>query len=171
MQQNHYESAFAAFLQFAKIPYFSNRQEYRIRMENDCSFKNFDFVVSLPFQKHWIIDVKGRKFSDKNSNRRWKHWTTRDDLSGMLRWEKLLGEGFRGLFVFAYLIEGETSPLPFENLFCWKQRYYAFIGVELHQYLGEVRLISPQWQTYEMSISRFRKVARPFVDFLTLEYF
>ncbi|MDO4587529.1 MAG: HYExAFE family protein [Planctomycetia bacterium] len=171
MQKNHYESAFEAFLRISNIPYFSNRQDFRNRFKNGSSLKNFDFVISLPQQGNWIVDVKGRKFPGGSNKRHWKHWTTRDDLSGLLKWEKMLGDQFRGLFVFAYQICDDISPLPVENLFAWKKQLYAFIGVELHQYLGEVRLISPQWQTYEMPIRRFKTVARPFTDFISPEWF
>ena len=164
---NHYESAFELFLRRMKIPYFSNRQEHRNVLQDGETLKNFDFVVSLPKGENWVIDVKGRLFpGGKHHHRYWKHWTTEDDLSGLLRWESVLGKTFRGLFVFAYLITGDRSPLPPDQLFLRNKKYYAFIAIDLHDYLAEARLISPQWRTYELPTKRFRHLARPAVDFL-----
>lgn len=166
-QKNHYESAFECFLRSRKIPYFSNRQEHRNQLPNGQTLKNFDFVVSHPNQGHWIVDIKGRRFpGGKNSKNFWKNWTTEDDLTGMLHWESLMGKNFQALFVFAYLITGDRSPLPFDELFVWHKRRYAFVAIGLHPFIAEARLISPRWRTYELPTSRFRALAYPFTDLL-----
>ncbi|MDO5552992.1 MAG: HYExAFE family protein [Planctomycetia bacterium] len=165
--KNHYEAAFEHYLQKNRIPYFANGQEYRNRFDDDITLKNFDYVVSTRTKWNWIIDVKGRKFPGLGRSRRyWKHWTTQDDLSGMLRWESFLGQTFRGLFVFAYWLQADRSPVPPEQLFRWRNGLYAFVAIDVHAYLAEARLISPKWQTYEMPVKKFRAQARPFTDFI-----
>ena len=52
----------------------------------------------------------------------WKNWTTRDDLTGLLRWENILsvdGDQYidRSAFVFAYWTLGPKFPAPQEKLF------------------------------------------------------
>ncbi|MDO5565262.1 MAG: HYExAFE family protein [Planctomycetia bacterium] len=172
MGKNHYEAAFELFLRQWRVPYISNRQEHRNRFVDGTSLKNFDFVVTDSQKQNWIIDVKGRRFpGGLRHGRYWKHWTTHDDLAGLLKWESFLGENFRGLFVFAYLIDTDRSPVPQDELFLWHKRLYAFIGIDLHDYIAEAKLISPRWNTYELPVRRFRSLARPFTQFLTGHYF
>ncbi len=168
--RNHYEGAFEDYLQKREIPHFSNRQDSRNRLEDGSSLKNFDFVVTDPYSSHWIIDVKGRRFpGGRSSKHYWKHWTTKDDLTGLLRWESFLGHNYHGLFVFAYLIDGDLSPVEYEQLFTWKKRLYAFIAIDVHVYISEARLISPRWNTWEMPLQKFRSMARPFLEFISPE--
>lgn len=167
MGTNHYETAFERFLRGMSIPYFSNRQEHRNRFVDGTSLKNFDFVVTDSSRKSWIVDVKGRRFPGGAQHAKyWKNWTTEDDLHGLLKWESFWGENFHGLFVFAYLIEGDRSPLPAEELFTWRKRIYAFVGIDLHDFIAEAKLISPRWRTWELPARRFRSLAKPFTQFL-----
>lgn len=164
---NHYERAFEHFLRCRDIPHFANRQEFRNPLEEGESLKNFDFIVSGCSDCNWIIDLKGRRFPGGQSSRRyWKNWITGEDMSGLLQWERQLGTNFHGLLVFAYLIEGNRAPLPEKDLFLWRERCYAFIAVELHDYISEARMISPRWQTFELPAKRFRAMGRSFEIFL-----
>ena len=61
----------------------------------------------------------------------WKNWSTRDDLVSLAQWERLFGQGFCGLFVFAYNILGDRAPLPYEQLFKFRDKLYAFVAVRL----------------------------------------
>lgn len=169
---NHYERAFEHFLRRRDIPHFANRQEFRNSLEDGESLKNFDFIVSDCLGCNWIIDLKGRRFPGGQSSKRyWKNWITSEDMSGLLQWETRLGTNFHGLLVFAYLVEGDRAPLPENDLFLWRGRCYAFIAVDLHDYLSEARMISPRWQTYELPTKRFRAMGRSFEKFLRKEKF
>ena len=64
----------------------------------------------------------------------WKNWSTRDDLESLARWEAIFGENFRAVFVFAYNIVGDRSPLPAEQLFMYRDGLYAFLAVLLGDY-------------------------------------
>ena len=86
----------------------------------------------------------------------------------MAQWEELFGESFRGLFVFAYDILGQRSPLPHEQLFEYRDRSYGFVAVRLSDYVSAARCISPAWDTVAMPTAEFRRLARPMEELLGL---
>ncbi len=167
---NHYEVAFRAFLQSRRIPFLAVQERQRCRQEDGSSIKSLDFVLSRPGGTSWLIDVKGRRFPSGSADGKrggyWKHWSTRDDLVGIRRWERVFGEHYEGLFVFAYEICGHLSPVPAEQVFSYRRRLYGFVGITLADYLSEVRVLSPRWKTYAMPTARFKALARPFEEFL-----
>ncbi|MCF0234677.1 MAG: HYExAFE family protein, partial [Thermoguttaceae bacterium] len=143
-----------------------NRQERRLPLPEGVTLKNFDVVVSPPEGPNWIVDVKGRLFpggGGKNGPRFWKNWTTRDDLTGLLRWETIMGAEYRerSAFVFAYFAAGERKPGPPEELFRYRGGEYAFYAISVKKYLGEARLVSPRWGTFEIPPGRFCEIATP----------
>ena len=171
MLKNRYESAFERFLRVQRRPFLSNRQERRFLLEDGSTLKNFDYIVSDAGGGNWIVDVKGRRFpGGARSTKFWKNWTTRADLSGLLRWEEILSAGGeeyqdRGAFVFAYLVVGERSPLPEERLYIDGTDRYAFFVVTLKTFIAEAKLISPKWRTYEIPAKRFQELAIPADEF------
>ena len=166
LRWNHYEIAFEAFLRQRRIPFLAVEERRRTRLEDGSSVKSLDFVISRSAGPGWLIDVKGRKFPGGKHGGYWKHWSTRDDLVGIRRWESLFGDRFAGLFVFAYQICGNQSPLPPELLFEHRNRLYGFVGISLADYLSEIRVLSPRWQTFAMPVDRFRALAKPFEEFV-----
>lgn len=166
LRWNHYEKAFEAYLRDRRIPFLAVEEHRRTRLGDGSSVKSLDFVISQTTGPSWLIDVKGRKFPCGTSGGYWKHWSTRDDLVGIRRWETLFGEKFSGLFVFAYHVCGEHSPLPPEQLFLYGKKLYAFVGIRLADYLPEARVLSARWQTFSMPVQRFRALARPFEEFI-----
>ncbi len=166
LRWNHYERAFEAYLRERRIPFLAVEEHRRTRLEDGSTVKSLDFVVSQSSGPSWLIDVKGRRFPGGRHGGYWKHWSTRDDLVGIRRWESLFGERFSGLFVFAYHVCGNRSPLPPEQLFRYRDRFYGFVGIRLADYLPEIRVLSTRWQTFAMPIKRFRSLARPFEDFI-----
>jgi hypothetical protein len=161
---NHYEVAFETFLRERRIPFLAVEERRRPQLEDGSTLKNLDFVVSPSGRPSLLIDVKGRRFPGAGGY--WKHWSTRDDLSALRHWETLFGDKFSALFVFAYLICGDRSPVPMEQLFRFRKRLYAFIAMPLSTYLSEIHLLSPRWQTFAMPTQRFRELAKPFEYFV-----
>ncbi len=160
---NHYEAAFEAYLRYNRIPYIGINERKRSLLGDGETLKSLDFIVTVPNGLSWFVDVKGRKFPGGTEHASyWKHWTTRDDLVSMQRWQTLFGNHYSGLFVFAYWICGPRSPLPEERLFEFRGELYGFVAVPWFEYLSEVRLLSPRWNTYGMSTRKFRALARPF---------
>ena len=164
-RDNHYEAAFEAFLRRRGVPYVAVDEAKRALL-GDGSIKSLDFIVSSSGGSRWLVDVKGRKFPSGESKQYWKNWSTRDDLRSLAQWERLFGEGFLGLFVFAYQIIGERAPLPAKRLFVHCQRTYGFVGIQLNQYVEKARMISPKWDTVAMPARGFRRLARPLDELL-----
>ena len=169
-RDNHYEAAFEEFLRGRGIPYVAVDEAKRSLMSDGASIKSLDFIVSAPGQKTWLVDVKGRRFPSGDVQKQyWKNWSTRDDLQSLAQWERLFGENFGGLFVFAYDVLGDRAPLPAEELFSFREGLYGFIAVPLADYASHARPISPRWDTWAMPAGDFRRFARPLTDLLGLD--
>lgn len=154
------ESAFPSPGEFASPPVDSDHAA------GDRSLKNPDFIVPSSHGLHWLVDVKGRRFPSGRQRQYWKNWSTRDDLFSLARWEALLGHGFQGLLVFAYLIAGDRSPLPAEQLFEFRGRHYGFVAIRLLHYAAHSYRLSPRWGTVAMSSGGFRRLAQPLAELL-----
>ena len=166
-RDNHYEAAFEAYLRRRRLPYVAVDEARRSLLADGRSIKSLDFIVSSPGEVAWLVDVKGRRFPSGDSQKQyWKNWSTRDDLRSLGEWEKLFGEHFRGLFVFAYNIIGDRAPLAEEQLFEHRDALYGFVAVRLSDYAGRARPISPSWDTLAMPTADFRHFARPVDEFL-----
>ena len=168
-RDNHYEAAFEAYLRSRGVPYVAVDEAKRSVLSDGASIKSLDFIVSTGAPITWLVDVKGRKFPSGDIQKQyWKNWSTRDDLVSLAQWEKLFGETFCGLFVFAYNILGDRAPLPYEQLFEFRGNLYAFVAVRLSDYAGHAFPISPKWDTLAVSAANFRRLARPLEELLGL---
>ena len=161
-RDNHYEAAFEAYLRQQGVPYIAVDEARRSVMADGQSIKSLDFIVASPGETIWLVDVKGRRFpSGDETKQYWKNWSPREDLESLARWEELFGEGFCGLFVFAYNIVGDRAPLPADQLFEHRGALYGFVGIELSEYAALSHPISPSWGTVAMPTAEFRRLARP----------
>jgi hypothetical protein len=192
-RDNHYEAAFEEYLRRRGVPYVAVDEARRSLLSDGASIKSLDFIVSTsscmgkqgtdcdaPIKSPgcdestsgrtaWLVDVKGRRFPSGDGNKQyWKNWSTADDLRSLAQWERLFGSNFCGLFVFAYDVLGDRSPLPAEELFRHREKLYGFVAVPLSAYLGHARLISPRWDTLAMPTAKFRHYARPLSELLGL---
>lgn len=177
-RDNHYEAAFEAYLRERHVAYVAVDEAKRAKM-SDGSLKSLDFIVSRTESNEvasenlgiaespresggsWLIDVKGRRFPSGRSKQYWKNWSTRDDLRSLARWQRLFGDQSVSLFVFAYHILGNRSPLPAEQLFRFRDSLYGFVGIELAGYLRWARPLSKKWDTVTMPTAAFRQLAAP----------
>jgi hypothetical protein len=151
------------------VPYVAVDEAKRSVLSNGASIKSLDFIVSAG-PVTWLVDVKGRRFPSGDEQRQyWKNWSTADDLKSLAEWERLFGESFRGLFVFAYNVLGERSPLPAEQLFEHRGKLYGFVAIPLSTYLNRAHRISPKWDTHAMSAADFRRLAQPLEELLDLK--
>jgi hypothetical protein len=168
-RDNHYEAAFESYLRSHGVPYVAVDEAKRSVLSDGASIKSLDFIVSAPGERTWLVDVKGRRFPSGDEQKQyWKNWSTRDDLESLAQWERLFGESFRGLFVFAYDVLGDRAPLPAEQLFEHRERLYGFIAVPLSDYAAHARPISPRWETVAMPAADFRRLAVPLEELLGL---
>jgi hypothetical protein len=81
------------------------------------------------------------------------------------RWERLFGDRFAGLFVFAYQVVGDRAPLPADQLFAFRDNLYGFIGIRVADYARCSRQLSAKWDTVTVPTARFRELAAP-IDWL-----
>ena len=171
-RSNHYEAAFEAYLRLRRTPYVaideSRRTLLPVDLPEDCtgSLKSLDFIVTSSSGPTWLVDVKGRNFPSGSGRQLWKNWSTREDLTSLDRWQNLFGGRFQSLFVFAYNVLDDVSPVPEEQLFVFRDGRYAFLGVQLESYAAHARLISPKWQTMAMPTAEFRRWAQPVDHYL-----
>jgi hypothetical protein len=166
-RDNHYEAAFEEYLRSRGVPYVAVDEAKRSVLSNGATIKSLDFIVSAPGPIVWLVDVKGRRFPSGDEQKQyWKNWSTRDDLESLAQWEKLFGENFRGLFVFAYDVLGDRAPLPAEQLFEFRGNLYGFVAIPLSDYAGLAHPISPRWDTMAMPTAEFRRLARPLEELL-----
>ena len=166
-RDNHYEAAFEEYLRSRGAPYVAVDEARRSVLADGASIKSLDFIVSSPSELTWLVDVKGRRFPSGDEQKQyWKNWSPREDIESLAQWEKLFGESFRGLFVFAYNVVGDRAPLEPEKLFEHRGGLYGFVAVELAEYAARAHPISPSWDTVAMPTAEFRSLARPVDDFL-----
>ena len=169
-RNNHYESAFEAYLRSRGVPYVAVDEAKRSVLSDGASIKSLDFIVSSPGAMTWLVDVKGRRFPSGDEQKQyWKNWSPREDLGSLAQWEGLFGGDFCGLFVFAYDVLGDRAPLSGEQLFEHRGRLYGFVGVRLSDYTAHARPISPSWDTVAMPTAEFRRLAVPMEELLNLE--
>jgi hypothetical protein len=172
-RDNHYEAAFEGYLRSRGVPYVAVDEAKRSVLSNGSSIKSLDFIVSFAAfslssgaatspQTSWLVDVKGRKFPSGDVQKQyWKNWSTRDDLVSLAQWEQMFGSGFTAMFVFAYNVLGDRSPLSYEQLFQFRGQLYGFVAVRLGDYAGHARPISTKWDTLAMPARDFRRLAFP----------
>jgi hypothetical protein len=163
-RDNHYEMAFEQYLRSKEIPYVAVDETNRARLGGG-SLKSLDFIVSPPAGSSWLVDIKGRHFPAGRQKQYWRNWSTRDDIRGLTAWQQLFGAGFKSLFVFAYQIVGDQSPLPREQLFEYHGALYAFVGVTLDDYARLARPLSRAWDTLSVPTNSFKSVAAGVEDF------
>jgi len=160
-RDNHYESAFEAFLRLRRIPYVAVNEQRRSPIA-EGSLKNVDFLVSPVGGFTLLVDVKGRRFpSGGRQKQYWKNWSTWDDLESLARWQQQLGEHSLALLAFVYEVVADLAPLPNDQLFAFRDRRYAMLAVRAIDYVRHGRALSERWQTVAMPAARFREHAFP----------
>lgn len=167
----HYEAAFEDYLRAKGWPYVAV-DETRKAIFGGTGVKSFDFLVYSESGPNLLVDVKGRKFPDsipgpkRGASRAWENWITRGDVEGLREWEKVFGPDFAAVLVFAYWLQGPPSRAPFEDVHCFRDKRYAFVGVRMEQYVGLARPRSSKWQTIAVPGEQFAKIAGDIASFL-----
>lgn len=173
IRSNHYERAFEEYLRALRRPYVAVDEQRRALVEETSlgSLKSLDFIVPGPDGAQFLIDVKGRRFpsGEQESGGRWENWCTREDPASLLHWESLFGPGYRGLLVFAYDVWTARAAREFDELFEYRDRQYAFVGIAADDYERLDRQRSPKWQTVSLPNRLFRGFSRPFREWITPE--
>jgi hypothetical protein len=159
----HYEAAFEAFLREKGIPYVAVDEAKKALFAN-AKLKSFDFVVYSKNGPNLLIDVKGRQRRENSSRRSFESWTTERDVSDLLQWEQVFGEGFQAVLAFIYWIETPLTPEP--GMYQHRDRWYLLMGIDLNEYRNHMRRRSPKWETVSLRSEDFRQLARPIESWL-----
>jgi len=158
----HYEAAFEDYLRSKGWPYVAVDEAKKAAFAG-VSLKSFDFLVYSSSGPNLLVDVKGRKFPagipgrKRGASRAWENWITRQDVEGMLEWEKVFGEDFVGVLVFAYWLQGLPRQSPFQDVHLFRRKHYAFYGIRLADYLAAARPRSAKWNTLAMPTAAFAR--------------
>src|SRR5437868_10387434 len=101
----HYEAAFEAFLRHRGIPYVAVDEAKKALFSN-AKLKCFDFVVYSKNGPNLLVDVKGRQAQGKGgATASFQTWATEQDVTDLMQWEQVFGEGFKAVFAFIYWID------------------------------------------------------------------
>lgn len=162
LRDNHYDVAFRAYLREQRVPYVAVDESRRALMR-DQSLKSIDFIVSPPDVRSLLVDVKGRRFPSGKSGQgnRWENWATEDDITSLLRWQEIFGEGFRSALIFVYDLLEPRYAGEFPETFVYRDRRYACCGVWADEYCNEMRERSASWGTVTLPRSVFHELRQP----------
>jgi len=164
---NHYESALEAYLRSHSIP-FVNVEEVKKALFSGTRLKSFDYVVYSKKGSNLLVDVKGRAHKPKRvgAATRFENWATERDLADLIEWEKVFGDGFKGLLTFVYWIHNPEKSAPQPGTFRHRDRWYLLMGVDAAAYRSRMRRRSAKWETVALASEDFRSLARPLESWL-----
>lgn len=161
-----YERAFQHYLAAHRVTHVVVNEAKKASFRG-ARLKSFDFIVYSTRGRHWLVDIKGRRWTVRRDGQRprWENWITLDDLDGLSRWQEVFGGEFRALLVFAYAVESPGDP-PAEIVHAFEGVRYAFAGIPMDDYRIHARLRSPKWGTVCMPRREFADAVRPIADWL-----
>jgi hypothetical protein len=168
-RDNHYEAAFEAFLRGRGVG-FVPVDEARRSYLDAAEVKSPDFIIVGPADANLVVDVKGRQFPIGRAhppNKSWQNWVQVADVDGLTRWTDRFGGGFRGVLAFLYHILPTVTLHPeTPDLFTFRDRLYLARGVDVRDYREHMTPRSPSWDTVHVPMADFRRIVRPFSEFL-----
>lgn len=165
----HYELAFEHYLRAKAIPYVAVDEAKRAMAGKGAAglsgagggnLKSFDFVVYSKSGPNLLVDVKGRKHTQR-SGRSLQNWVTQDDIVGLTRWMEIFGRDFDSAFVFMFWCEGEPPDALFKEMFEFNARWYAVLAMRLSDYQAHQRPRSAKWGTVAVPSRFFNETAMP----------
>lgn len=171
-RRHHYEVALESYLRDHRIPYISVDEAKRSLLPSIASLhvtegpalKAFDFVV-YGSSENLLLEVKGRRLKPTVSGRnpRMECWVTQDDVHSLRAWASLFGTGFRPALLFVYWCESQPPDALFNEVFAYRDRFYALRSIALDDYARHMRPRSPKWGTVDLSPGDFQALSQPFL--------
>jgi len=160
-QHVHYEAAFEDYVRSRGWPYIPVNEQ-RKAIFAGARVKSFDFVVYVPGEKAWLVDVKGRKFpyECKGGKHYWENWVTEEDLEGLQQWSHVLGDEYEPMLMFVYWLLGPPEHDPAADIHVFRNEYYAFLPVTVRAYAAAAKQRSTKWGTVSVSLQTFRNIAQ-----------
>jgi hypothetical protein len=160
----HYDNAFEYYLRAKAIPYVGV-DEARKALYGPKKLKSFDFVVYASTGPNLLVDVKGRKHTGK-SRSQLDNWVTEDDVKDLEQWQRVFGQGFTAAFVFLYWCAAQPPDALFHEIFEYRERWYAVLGVPLDEYRRHMKPRSAKWKTVSVPAAIFGRIAQPLSELL-----
>ena len=164
---NHYERAFENWLLDNRISYVRADEHKRAPFEHS-DIKSFDFLVQAPSGPTIIAEVKGRTFKGASLAKMagFECWVTDEDVDGLGKWQKILGDSHRAVFIFAYKIENIDVDFDGMDVLDFDDSRYIFFCVKLEDYRRFMKRRSPKWRTVTLPAEKFRESAVHISEFL-----
>jgi hypothetical protein len=159
----HYEAAFESFLRERGIPCVAVDEAKKALFAN-ARLKSFDFVVYSKKGPNLLIDVKGRQLRNRAAVKGFETWSTEQDVTDLLQWQQVFGEGYLALLTFVYWIDPPLDPQP--GMYAYRGRWYLLMGIDLLEYRNHMRRRSAKWETVSLPAEDFRSLARPIENWL-----
>lgn len=164
-RSNHYDAAFEALLRAEKLPYIAVDETRRALLQQ-ASLKSMDYLVYAPGgQKNLLVDVKGRRFPPSRCRSQngasWENWATAEDITSLLTWQRVFGDSFRAVLVFAYELGSVLWTQEFPQIYAFRGQAYAYFGVWVDDYRLEMKTRSASWGTVSLSQAAFRRLRFP----------
>jgi len=158
---NHYELAFENWLRDRGVQ-CSEIDESKRAVFEGSKIKSFDFFVYSSTRKILVAEVKGKKFKGKSFENLTglECWVNKSDIEGLCKWQKILGQEYEGVFVFAYMAENVDVDFDGRDVYRYNGNKYLFFGIGLEDYLRYMKVRSPKWQTLTLPADKFRASAR-----------
>jgi hypothetical protein len=172
-RRHHYEQAFEEHLRERRVPYIAVDEARKALLGTDrtrvapeqgvgsLALKSFDFVI-YGRRRNLLVEVKGRRINaDASGPSRLQCWATREDIDSLTRWESLFGPEFEASLVFLYWCEGGPPAPLFEEVFHFRERWYAVRAIPLSDYAAHMRPRSARWGTVHVPASVFDRLSGP----------
>lgn len=114
-----------------------------------------------------LVDVKGRKLVPQvRGGAALQNWTTREDIDDLRQWQEIFGEGFSAMFLFMYHWPERPEASPIKDMMLHQEKWYGMMGISVGDYREFMMTRSEAWGTVHMPAKEFRRLARPFEEWL-----
>ena len=167
-RRHHYEQAFEHYLRSRRMPYVAVDEAKKALLPSGMKLsclKSFDFMI-YGSKTNLLIEVKGRKVRQgrSGSSGRLESWVTQEDVDSLLAWQGLFGDGFEAALVFIYWFDSMPQTSLFEEMFVFKDRWYAMRALQVDPYSQAMRVRSPKWGTVDLSRADFERLSQRLED-------
>jgi hypothetical protein len=158
-----YERMFEQFLRLKQVPYIATDEKKR-PVTRYGNIKNFDFIVHSA-SCNYTVDLKGKEFPQSQKPGRpglkWQNWVKTEDIDGLDFWQRIMGNNFKPLIIFAYKVINTEDIFYFWDLFNFEDSSFGLVAVTLEDYKKTATLRSARWGAYSIKKDDFLKVAKP----------
>jgi hypothetical protein len=157
---NHYERAFAEWLEENKVKYLAIDEKKRSQLGRG-KVKSFDYLLYPPDGDVLIAEIKGRKFHGTSLKKLQglQCWVTTDDVEGLVQWQGVFGDSHAAVFVFSYYLEQPDIDPDGRDIFEFEGSRYVFFVISVDDYRACMKLRSPRWKTVTLPAQKFRQLA------------